>query len=153
MVFNHTVQNRVQHDQHTHGFQLTAEVKNIEQHNAVAHIHIGLIGEYIQCTIHEQFQCQRDGLGLRLRLAQQFLTEVFQRRRIAVVLDVLAVHIAHAPPDDRTLFRAHRLRLHQLLAQGHDKLAFQNQRVVRFTFLLAVTASHVHRVDVVRAAC
>ena len=153
MVFNDAVQNRVQHDEHPHGLELTAQIKNIEQHNAVAHIHIGLIGEYIQCTIHEQFQCQCDGLGLRLRLAQQFLTEVFQCRRIAVIFDILTVHIAYAPPDDRTLFRAHRLRLHQLLAQGHDKLAFQNQGIVRFAFFFAVTAGHIHRVDVVGTAC
>ena len=153
MVLDHAVQNRVQHDEHSHSLELTAQIEDVKQHDTAAHVHIGLICEHIQRTVYKQFQRQRDGLRLRLWLTQQLCAELFQCGRGCAVLRIVLVDTFHAPRNDRALFRIDLGGFHELFAQGHDELAFQQQRAVYRVLFLAVTAGHVHRIDVVVTAC
>ena len=84
---------------------------------------------------------------------QQLRTEFFQRGRGRTVLRAVLIDAFHAPRNDRTLFRVDQGGFHELFAQGHDELAFQQQWAVYRVFFLAVTARHVHSVDVVVTAC
>ena len=148
-VGGNAVKDRIQHYEHTHGFQLLAQVEDVKDGNAAVHIYIGLMCKHIEAAGGEQLNSKRNILCRRLLLLQQIFVELFEcRGRTGVVADIVAVDIGNAAVDNGLFPCAQLSGSDQLLTQGHDKLGFQYNGV----FTLAVTAIERKRVDVVVAA-
>ena len=144
-VLDNAVVNGVQHHQQAHRFQIFAQVLNVKAEDTAFCVDIGLVGKYIQTTHREQFQRQRDPVRLRVDLLHQIVIEVFQRRRLTlIVFQIFPVDVSHAAVNDGLLLRLDLIRAHELLIQRHDKLGLHHQR------LLAVTVSlgQIQRIDV-----
>ena len=137
-----TVEHGIGDGEKSCGLQLTAKVVDVIADKAVAGVHIGLVGEYIQRAGGEQFQGKgqipRLGLGLLLEL----LPESAERGDLAF-LALLPVDGFHTTVDDGLLVSAH-AGLVDLLDEGHDELALGSDGV-----LIAITVHHVHGVDAV----
>jgi len=144
-VLDNAVVNGVQHHQQAHRFQIFTQVLNVKAENAAFCVDIGLVGKYIQTTHCEQLQCQRDPVRLRVDLLHQVIIEIFQRRRLAlIVFQIFPVDVAHATVDDGLLLRLDLVRAHELFIQRHDKLGLHHQRLLA----VAIPLGQVQRIDV-----
>ena len=74
-VQRHTVQHGIGDDQQTGGFQLFAQVVDIEHHHTLVQIHIAAMTENIQRAGGEQLQRQGNLPGFFLRLFHQLFTQ------------------------------------------------------------------------------
>ena len=72
-VQRHAVEHGVRDNQQTCGFELGTEAVNIEHHDTLVEVHIGLLAEDIQRTGGIELKGQRDLLRFRLRLLQQHI--------------------------------------------------------------------------------
>ena len=79
-------------------------------------------------------------------LLEKLRSEVLQGRHLAgvVVLLIGAVDACRTAVNDRLLHCAEVVAADELLAQGHNKLGFQNNGVCA----VAVLPVHIHRIDV-----
>ena len=95
-VLNDAVIDGVQHHQQAHRFQIFAQVLNVKAENAAFRVDVRLVGKNIQAAYREQLQCQRDAVCLRVDLLHQVIIEIFQRRRLAlIVFQIFPVDVAH----------------------------------------------------------
>ena len=103
------------------------------------------MGKHIQTAHCEQLQCQRDPVRLRVDLLHQIIIEIFQRRRLAlIVFQIFPVDVAHTTVDDGLLLRLNLVRAHELLVERHDKLGLHHQRL----FAIPVPLGQIQRIDV-----
>ena len=86
-----------------------------------------------------------DFLRFWFGLLEKLRSEVLQGRHLAdvVVLLIGAVDACRTAVNDRLLHCAEVVAADELLAQGHNKLGFQNNRVCSVT----VFPVHIHRID------
>ena len=144
-VLDNAVVNGVQHHQQAHRFQIFAQVLNVKAEDTAFCVDIGLVGKYIQTAYREQLQRQRNAVRLRVDLLHQVIIEIFQRRRLPlIVFQILPVDIAHAAVDDGLLLRLDLIRAHELLIQRHDKLGLHHQRLLA----VAIPLGQIQRIDV-----
>ena len=144
-VLDNAVVNGVQHHQQAHRFQIFTQVLNVKTENTAFCVDIGLMGKHIQTAHCEQLQCQRDPVCLRVDLLHQVIIEIFQRRRLAlIVFQIFPVDVAHTTVDDGLLLRLDLVRAHELLIQRHDKLGLHHQRL----FAIPVPLGQIQRIDV-----
>ena len=144
-VLRNTVQNRVEDDQHTDGHKLLAEVKDVIADQAVIRVHIGFLCKGVQRAVCKQLNGKSDFLRFGFGLLEKLRSEVLQGRHLAgvVVLLIGAVDACRTAVNDRLLHCAEVVAADELLAQGHNKLGFQNNRVCSVT----VFPVHIHRID------
>ena len=145
-VFRHAVEHGIGDNQKSHGFELTPQIHNVIDNDAVLGVHIGFMGKGIQTAGGEQLQRQRQIAGFFLRLCQQLFPENTKRRDRAAAL-IGRIHGVYAPVDDALLQGADAAAV-KLFKQGQDKLGFIYYRVAA----VAVALHHVHGVDMVGAA-
>ena len=144
-VQRHAVEHGVRDHQQTGGLELGTETVNVEHHDTLVEVHIGLLAEDVQRTGGIELKGQRDLLRFRLRLLQQHIAEGAESGNRPGVRRI-AVHIGDAAVDDRLVLRSDAL-LVDLLDEGHDELRLYNNGVV-FT----VPVHHVHGIEPVSAA-
>ena len=144
-VQRHAVEHGVRNHQQAGGLELGTETVNVEHHDTLVEVHIGLLAEDVQRTGGIELKGQRDLLRFGLRLLQQHIAEGAEGRDRPGVRRI-AVHIGDAAVDDRLVLRADAL-LVDLLDEGHDELGLYDNGVV-FT----VPVHHIHGVQSVSAA-
>ena len=144
-VQRHAVEHGVRDHQQTGGLELGTEAVNVEHHDALVEIHIGLLAEDVQRAGGIELKGQRDLLRFGLRLLQQHIAEGAESGNRPGVRRI-AVHIGDAAVDDRLVLRADAL-LVDLLDQRHDELGFYDDGIV-----LTVPVHHIHGVEPVSAA-
>ena len=144
-VLRNTVQDRVKDDQHTDGHKLFAEIKNVVANQAIVRVHIGFLCKSVQRAVCKQLNGKSDFLRFGFGLLEKLRSEVLQGRHLAgvVVLLIGAVDICRTAVNDRLLHCAEVVAADELLAQGHNKLGFQNNGVCTVT----VFPVHIHRID------
>ena len=113
------------------GFQLLPHLIEVEGDNAVADVHVGLMGEHIEGALDKQFRCQGKFLGLPFRLALNLISPVGQEglASLAAALDKVVVHGGRAAVDDRLLKRAQLPGSHLLLTNAHQQFGLHGHRV------------------------
>ena len=124
-ILNDAVVNGVQHHKQPHRFQIFTQILNVKAEDTAFCVDIGLVGEHIQTAHREQLQRQRNAVRLRVDLLHQIIIEIFQRRRLAlIVFQILPVDVAHAAVNDGLLLRLDLIRAHKLLVERHDMVPF-----------------------------
>ena len=143
------VENAVQDGQHADGHHLAAEIQDVETDEPVADVHVCLFREGAVRAGREHLDLHRQRPGFLLFLPVQFLQQIDERRRIALVLppDISGVDPGQAPVDDGLLKRAHVVASGHLLEQRHHELRLQGDRVR----VAGVVRVDVQRVDMVFA--
>ena len=144
-VQRHAVEHGVRDHQQPGGLELGTEAVNIEHHDTLVEVYIGLLAEDIQRAGGIEFKGQRDLLRFRLRLLQQHIAEGAESRNRPGVRRI-AVHIGDTAVDDRLVLRSDAL-LVDLLNQRHNELGLYDNGVV-FT----VPVHHIHGIQSVSAA-
>ena len=72
-VQRHAVEHGVRDHQQAGGLELGTETVNVEHHDTLVEVHIGLLAEDVQRTGGIELKGQRDLLRFRLRLLQQHI--------------------------------------------------------------------------------
>lgn len=145
-VLDDPVEDGVQSHQHANGPQLFPQLPDVVGEDAGLGVHVGGLGEGVEAAGDEQLRGERQSPGLRFRLLQEDVVQVFQGGRFPLVAagHIVPVHIVGAAVQDGFLLGGHAARPHQLLKQGEDELRFFDQRVP----LVPVGFVHVQGVDV-----
>ena len=114
-------------------------------------IHIGMLCKGIQRAVRKQLDSKGDFFRFWLVLFKQFLTEVLQGGRYALIIALLivAVHACRTTVNNRLLFCTQTCAADELLAQRQNKLRFQNDGVCAVT----VIGVHIHSIDMAFACC
>ena len=101
----------------------------------------------VQAAACKQLDGKGDFLRLRLILFKKLRPEILQGRHFAliVILLISAVHAGGAAVNNGFLLCAEVASADELLAQGHNKLGFQNDRIRP----VAIFLRHIHSVDVI----
>ena len=101
----------------------------------------------VQTAVCKQFDCKGDFLRLRLVLFEKLCSEILQGRyfTLIVILLIGTVHAGSTAVDNGLLLCAEVAAADELLAQGHNKLGFQDNRIRP----VAVLLRHIHSVDVI----
>lgn len=101
----------------------------------------------VQAAACKQLDGKGDFLRLRLILFKKLLPEILQGRHFALIVILLigAVHAGGAAVDNGFLLCAEVTAADELLAQGHNKLRLQNNRIRP----VAVFLRHIHSVDMI----
>ena len=114
------VEHRVRNDQQSRGFELLAEIMDVEYHYALIQIHISDMAKNIQRAGGIELQRKRNVLCLRFWLHQQLLTQRRERRDDAGFCGLL-IKLRRAAVNDGFVLRPD-TALVDLLNQRHDKL-------------------------------
>ena len=101
----------------------------------------------VQAAVGKQLDGKGDFLRLRLVLFKKLRPEILQGRHFALIVILLigAVYAGGTAVDNGFLLCAEVAAADELLAQGHNKLRFQNDRICT----VAVFLRHIHSVDVI----
>ena len=101
----------------------------------------------VQAAVCKQLDGKGDFLRLRLVLLEKLRPEILQGRHFALIVILLigAVHAGGAAVDNGFLLCAEVAAADELLAQGHNKLRLQNNRIRP----VAVFLRHIHSVDMI----
>ena len=122
-VLDHTVENRIQCDQHAKGHQLFAQLPNIIVDDTALRVDIGFLGKGVQTSVDKQFRRQGQSSGFFLRLEHELSVQVFQSRHLPFVTapHIIPVHICGAAVKDGFLLCRKVSGSYELLKQGKDK--------------------------------
>ena len=145
-VLDHTVEDGVQRDQHANGHELRAKLPDVVGDDPGFGIHIGALGKSVQTAGDEQLRGKRQPSGFRLRLLQKGVIQIFEGRRLALIVvdHVFPVHVIGTSVEDGLLLCAHVAGAYQLLEQGEDEFGLFDQRIA----FVAVGLVHIHGVQV-----
>ena len=85
-VADDTVEDAVQHHQHTHGQKLSSQIADVIAEDVGVRVYIGGLGKGVQAALGKQLDGQRHIPRFRLRLAEQLGMEILQRRHGALII-------------------------------------------------------------------
>lgn len=145
------VEDAVEHDEHTDGQKLLAEIKDVVADETTVHVDVRLLGEGIKRAVREQLDGERDVLRFGFLLLEQLRAELLERRDRAGVaaLLVVAVHALGAAVDERLFLCAEASGADELFAERQDEFGFQDHGVLP----VAVFLVHIHSIDMVLTRC